>query len=93
MLQELKPFQKKFGISGEHAGLHLLLHSRDRNVTEKELLARAASAGVRVYGMSDALIAAKEETAAREATVILGYGGLKKEQIAEGLNELKQAWL
>lgn len=93
MLQELKPFQKKFGISGEHAGLHLLLHSRDRNVTEKELLARAASAGVRVYGMSDALIAAKEETAAREATVILGYGGLKKEQIAEGLNKLKQAWL
>lgn len=93
MLQELKPFQKKFSISGEHAGLHLLLHSLDCNVAEKELLSRAASAGVRVYGMSDALIAAKEETAARAATVILGYGGLKKEQIAEGLEKLKQAWL
>lgn len=92
MLQALKPFQKKFRISGENAGLHLLLHCKEEGVTEEELLKAAEKAGVKVYGLSDAFIEAPPEKE-RQATVILGYGGLTMEEITEGIAKLKQAWL
>lgn len=88
LLQELKPFQKKFAVLGEHAGLHLLLASRNASVAEKELISLAAGQGVKVYGLSDAHIAGKPD----HATIILGYGGMQKEQITAGIAKLKQAW-
>ena len=91
LLQELKPFLKKFRISGEDAGLHLLLGLRDKSFTEKELLERAQENGVRVYAFSEARVAQSAETG--NPTVILGYGGLRKEEIPEGIAKLKQAWL
>lgn len=90
LLQKLAPFRRKFRISGENAGLHLLLTCRDSNVTEEELIKKAAGYGVRVYGLSDAYV---ETGSAATATVLLGYGGMKKEEIAEGIEKLKQAWL
>lgn len=91
LLQELKPFLRKFRISGEDAGLHLLLGLRDRSFTEKELVERAQENGVRVYAFSEARVAQSAETG--NPTVILGYGGLRKEEIPEGIAKLKQAWL
>lgn len=91
LLQELKPFLKKFRISGEDAGLHLLLSLRDKSVSEKELVGRAGEVGVRVYAFSDARVAQSADIGA--PTVILGYGGLQKGQISEGIAKLKQAWL
>ena len=93
LLQELKPFQKKFKISGEHAGLHLLLTAKDNRFTETELVHLADEAGVKVYALSDAYIGEDENVPAVAPTVILGYAGLKKEQIIEGIAKLKQAWL
>ena len=90
LLQKLAPFRRKFRISGENAGLHLLITCRDSNVTEEELIKKAAGDGVRVYGLSDAYV---EKGSAAAATVLLGYGGMKKEEIAEGIEKLKQAWL
>ena len=91
LLQELVPFRRKFKISGENAGLHLLLTCRDAGVTEEELIKNAASHGVKVYGLSDAFV--EEEGSYTAATVLLGYGGVKKEEIAVGIEKLKQAWL
>lgn len=91
LLQELAPFRRKFRISGENAGLHLLLTCRDKNVTEEELIKKAARCGVKVYGLSDAFV--KEAGPYTAATVLLGYGGMKKEDITEGIEKLKQAWL
>lgn len=91
LLQELKPFSKKFRISGEDAGLHLLLGLRDKSFTEKELVERAQESGVRVYAFSEARVAQSDETG--NPTVILGYGGLRKEEIPKGIAKLKQAWL
>ena len=93
LLQELKPFRKKFSISGENAGLHLVLTSRDEKNTEENLMKRAAEHGVKVYGMSDALIEEDAERFQTGGTLILGYGGLKAEEIKEGMAKLKQAWL
>lgn len=90
LLQELKPLKEKFRIAGEHAGLHLLLESREADVTEQMLLQRAEALGVRVYGMSEALIAPADP--AYPATVLLGYGGMKPEEITAGTALLRQAW-
>ncbi len=93
LLQELKPFRKKFQVSGENAGLHLVLTSRDKKHTEENLIGRAAECGVKVYGMSDALIEEDAQGFLAERKLILGYGGLKTEEIKDGMAKLKQAWL
>lgn len=91
LLQELAPFTKKFQISGENAGLHLVLTCRDKGIKEEELVKRAAECGVRVYGMSDAFVG--EVPAGRAASLLIGYGGLKKPEILAGIEKLKQALL
>lgn len=91
LLQELKPLLKKFRIAGEDAGLHLLLCLRDKDIPEKELVKRARESGVRVYAFSEEKVEQSAETG--NPTVILGYGGLRKEQIREGIAKLKQVWL
>ena len=90
LLQELKPFCEKFIISGENAGLHLLLQLRDKQTPEEELIHMAAKVGVKVYGISDTVIDRKTPM---PPTIILGYGGLKREEMTKGLEKLKQAWL
>lgn len=88
LLECLKPFEKDFLISGEHAGLHLLLTAK-REEKEKTLLRAAAAEGVKVYGLSDSLVAG----APGKATILLGFGGLKYQEIIEGVALLKRAWL
>ncbi len=90
LLEQLEPFQKAFRITGENAGLHLLLTSR-YGVSEKTLIEAAAGQKVKVYGMSDSLMDGSIQ--ARSSTVILGYGGLSLEEIQKGVDALKQAWL
>lgn len=141
LLELLEPFQKDFTISGENAGLHLLLTGK-KGQKEDELKARAEAFGVKIYGLSDSYIQSKKEDNQKEdsskensrkegsskrnnskedslkensqkgndkkkdnqkenefleklksATVILGYGGLKEEQIRQGISLLKKAWL
>ena len=89
LLQELVPFAKKFKVSGEHGGLHLLLTAKG-NVSEQELMDRAEAVGVRVYGLSDSCV---EEIPHRRATVLLGFGALTEQEIQEGIQKLKEAWL
>uniref|UniRef100_UPI004055C5FE MocR-like pyridoxine biosynthesis transcription factor PdxR n=1 Tax=Acetatifactor sp. TaxID=1872090 RepID=UPI004055C5FE len=88
LLECLKPFEGKFKISGEHAGLHLLLTVKGEQ-TEEELIHAAAHMGVKVYGLSGSMVHAFK----RKATVILGFGGLENEAIIEGIKLLQQAWL
>ena len=88
LLEGLESFQKKFRISGEDAGLHLLLTAKG-NVTEKELLDAAAAENVKVYGMSENMVA----SAADKATVLLGFGSMDEADMKEGLRRLQNAWL
>lgn len=89
LLEGLEPFRKCFTIKGEHAGLHILL-TGPKGITEEELLSKAKEAGAKVYGLSGYYIGEQKKNF---ATVLLGYGGLKKEEIIEGLIRLKKAWL
>jgi len=90
LLELLKPFQKQFEISGENAGLHLLL-TGTQGKTEQELIETAREQGVIVYGLSENLVEGVQQAMA--PTVILGYGGLEEEQIRAGIEALKKAWL
>ena len=72
-------------ISGENAGLHLLLHYQGRR-SEQELLRMAAQRGVKIYGMSDAYIGALPKS--WKPTLILGYAGLSEAKIEEGVRRL-----
>lgn len=91
MLEILKPFMKDFYLSGENAGLHILLTSK-LGKKESELIAEAAKCGVKVYGMSEAYIDEKAKNPETN-TIILGYGGLALSQIVEGIEQLKKVWL
>ena len=84
LLEQIKGLERDFVISGENAGLHLLLTSKN-GILEKELLEKAEKEGIRLYGMSDTLFAYQN-------TVLLGYGALGKEEIEQGIGLLKKAW-
>lgn len=88
LLECLRPFREHFRISGENAGLHLLLRSKT-GLTERELVERAMEAGVKVYGLSDNMA----ERSADTGTVLLGFGKLKQSGIEEGIQRLRKAWL
>jgi len=104
LLELLRPFEKRFVISGENAGLHILLTARD-DVTEQELIERAAAEEVKIYGISECRMSEdcgqrkmtrngeKEITSDACASVLLGFGGMTKEQIEEGIKRLVKAWL
>ncbi len=87
LLECLQLFGDAFAVSGENAGLHLLLTSKTGR-TERELVRRAASRHVRVYGLSESMV----EDAPDSATVLLGFGGLGCEAIREGVELLREAW-
>lgn len=87
LLEELQPFHKKFTVSGENAGLHLLLTAKG-SVSEDELVRSAAKQGVKVYGMSSGMAVGSPGATA----VLLGFGGLSLEQIKKGICRLKTAW-
>ncbi len=89
LLAALSPLADKFDVSGEHAGIHILLHSK-KGRTEQELVRAAMEAGVRIYGLSEFDIGGlgqKEGT----GTVLLGYASLSGEEIEQGAKILSAA--
>lgn len=86
LLGELKNIGN-FEVSGENAGLHILLTARDRS--EEDLIELAGRQGVRVYGLSDYDITGR---GSGHRTVVLGYANMTEEEIREGVSRLKEAW-
>ena len=52
LIEALRPLLDSCHISGENAGVHLLLDFH-REIPEQELIRKAAEEGIRVYGLSD----------------------------------------
>lgn len=90
MLNELKAFECDFVISGENAGLHMLLTDKKER-TEEELRTCAEDAGIKVYPMGEFYMETPLRTE-RKAAVILGYGALSQEDIVDGLRALRAAY-
>ena len=108
LLNELKPFEKAFRITGSNAGLHVILTDK-KGRAEEELARMAADVDVKVYRMQDFRMKDSEmqekdftaddaKTVRRKASdesamLILGYGALTTEEIREGIALLKKVWL
>ena len=60
-----------------------------KNTSEDDYLRAAAEKKVKVYGLSDSMVA----QATGKATILLGFGGLKEDEIIDGVNLLKEAWM
>ncbi|MDE6846881.1 MAG: PLP-dependent aminotransferase family protein [Lachnospiraceae bacterium] len=89
ILNELKPFENAFQVSGSNAGLHVILTDK-RGRSEDELAHIAAKADVKVYQMRDFRMG---ETEDEPAMLILGYGALTSEEIKEGIARLREVWI
>lgn len=82
MLAELKKYSWVRDIMGENSGLHLLVEV-DTELSEQQVIEACAKQQIRVYGLSEYYISQNPK---REYPILLlGYGGLTEEQIADGL--------
>lgn len=88
MINSLKPLLKKCKISGENAGVHLLLEFSS-NVTETELIDRAKKMHIKVYGVSAYDVCAEKKL---NPIILLGYANMNEEEIKEGVQQLIEAW-
>ncbi|MCM1267147.1 MAG: PLP-dependent aminotransferase family protein [Bacteroidales bacterium] len=94
LLGQIREWEADFAVSGENAGLHILLTDK-RGRKETDLVRAAEKADVKVYGMEAFRVGEKDAQAGeqkRPATLILGYGGLSEDEILQGLKRLKEAW-
>lgn len=87
LLEELGSLSDICKVSGENAGVHLLLHFTN-GMSEAEAVSRAKEAGVKVYGLSDYCIGHEPE----EATVLLGYANMEEEKIRSAVERLRDVW-
>ena len=89
LLSALKELAPEVEISGENAGVHLLLHFRDGR-SEEELIRKAADRGVKVYGLSEYYVDGKGDGS--ETVILLGYANMSEEKIREAAQLLAAAW-
>ena len=88
LIEALKPLGDICEISGEHAGVHILLTFKNGQ-KERNLIEKAKKADIRVYGLSDYRIRKDEK---EKATILLGYANMREEDIKEAVAILNQCW-
>lgn len=89
MVGQLKTWGSGYRISGENAGLHLLLTSGN-GLSGEEMARKAEKMNIKIYALSSLV---RDEKLLRKPfyrdTVILGFGGLSEDQIRAGLKLLR----
>lgn len=84
----LKEMQDLCTVSGENAGVHLLLHFVN-GLSEDELIKRAAKRKIKVYGLSEYYIEPQQK---KQATILLGYANMNESRIKEAVEVLREVW-
>lgn len=82
-------FKDKISIKGMDAGLHFLVEMKTP-LSEEELIKRAKSIDIRVYGLSEYYI--KRTKSYPSPTLIFGYSHLSHETIRKAVGMLKSIW-
>ncbi|MEG2839590.1 MAG: PLP-dependent aminotransferase family protein [Lachnospiraceae bacterium] len=88
MLLGLRPLLQRCSISGEYAGVHMLL-SFCNGMTEETLIQAAEQVGIKVYGLSEYYMGGKSP---REATILLGYANVTEDEITKAMKILDKVW-
>lgn len=89
LIDALRPLLKICQISGEHAGVHILL-TFSKEYSEEHLLNSAKAEGIKVYGLSEYRIQTTKE---ERATVLLGYANLSETKIKKAVDRLINCWI
>ena len=90
LISSLRKMKEILEISGENAGVHLLLHFKTDD-SEKDLIKKAAKQGVRVYGLSEYCVKDNEDSTGK-AVILLGYANMNEERIRAAVQLLCKAW-
>lgn len=91
LLAVLKNVRSEISISGENAGVHLLVHFTDGR-SEEELISKAAKKNVKVYGLSTYYIDGRKNMEQEESVILLGYANMNETKIKEAVRLLADAW-
>ena len=91
LLSCLKEMDAEFSVSGENAGVHLLLHFNE-GISEEELIRQAAEEGVKVYGLSEYFVEEDRRKKEKGAVILLGYANMGEDKIKEAVHRLEKAW-
>ncbi|MFJ4144201.1 PLP-dependent aminotransferase family protein [Pseudomonas sp. NPDC089734] len=78
-------------MPGAVAGLHVTVRV-DSLARERELIARAAGAGVEISPLSDFWLPESSEPVDNRAGLVLGFAGVPEPAIADALERLRQVW-
>ena len=89
LLNSLRSHFPSCKISGENAGVHLLLTFTDGR-TENELIQSALEKGIKVYALSAYDIG---EAKNGGASVLLGYANIEEQEIEQAVKILKSVWV
>ena len=76
-------------IEGANAGLHLILYLNN-GMNERELADSAEKNGIRVFGCSQYYF--DREISGRRPALLLGFAALRKEEIPEAVEALRDIW-
>lgn len=88
LTQALAPYQPIVAVSGEQAGMHVVL-TIDSDRTEQALVDQASEAGIRVFAMQNYDLL-KEKNGFPK--IVLGFGGLDESEIQQGIDHLMNCW-
>ena len=88
LVSQLKSLSHVCHITGEHAGVHLLLHFNG-NCTEKEMIELAKERGIKVYGLSEYYVDGHYQ---KDIVILLGYANMNEKDIVQAIQLLKEAW-
>ena len=84
MIRALKIFGNQAVVSGEHAGLHLVVEFQI-SISEEQLIQVAKEADIRLYGLNRHFI--NDETT-KYPTILLGFANVPEEKIELGIQTL-----
>ena len=88
LMQALSPYQPIVTVSGEQAGMHVVL-TIDTERTEQNLVSLASDAGIRVFAMQNYDLLKQRSTLPK---IVLGFGGLNEVEIQQGVEQLMHSW-
>lgn len=88
LLNAWKGTEQDVTISGENAGVHLILSFRN-GMKEEDIIAKAKNAGIKVYGLSEYFVTPKSD---QMATILLGYANMQEDDIKCAVEILKDVW-
>ena len=87
LIGELKKRSWVLSVSGDHAGLHVLVEA-DTGCSEREICERAAAQGVKVSGLGEYALTKDGGGGRNHPVLLLGYGSLTEQEIQMGLTVL-----